>query len=1123
MTKTILKAALRGSSYLCSVALITVAAPQVALAQDAAPDCVDADSDGACDAVETADSGASIIVTGSRIAKPTLESTVPILSVAGESFIEQGTNNIGDTLNELPQLRSTRQSNNSATGIGIAGLNLLDLRGLGTNRTLVLVNGRRHVAADLTSNASSPDINTLPLDLVERVDIVTGGNSAIYGSDAIAGVVNFVLKRDFDGVQLRGGAGVSMPGGYGGNQFVSAVVGKNFADGRGNITLHGEYSRQDRILASQIPNLRTVEGLNIVDADPGTALNGSDGNPDSQYFTNIRQRNSSRYGLVIISQPNANPACGLGAGTTATNGTAFNCLLAFDAFGNLAPSNETVRFGTGPIGGAANATNLDTSREGDIYSILPRQSRYNANLLAHYEFSEALDAFVEAKFVRVNSFGSGTGYAGISGSFGTGFDQRERIRLDNPYLTTAQRTTIANALLASGCRSSLTQACSTTTSAAGYNGFLDAGQIAAINAGTYRFSLARLNVAGTPRDERFQRDTFRVVAGLRGTFMDDWTYEISGNYGRMEESTVTRGFIDAQRLALSLDAGFNPATNRIQCRSQYDPAAAVAYDRGVFQAGGTSRGNADQLARLAADIAACVPFNPFGDADNKAAQAYFVRPSFNEGWITQKVVSGFVSGDSSEFLNLWGGPVSFALGAEYREEDIYLKQDDFAGTAGNTNNVVLGPSGVFTDPPKFTVKEAFGEIRIPILADRPFFEELTLSGAGRVAKYQGGVGTVWAYNAGVDYAPVRDIRFRANYSRAVRAPFLSETSGALVNNFSPNFQDPCQPSQIGTGTQFRNANCTADLGGLPARNGAYSLKVVSGPNPNLQAENSDSWTFGAVLQPRWIPNLSLTVDYYDITVNGIIASPSAQQIANSCYDQPTLDNVFCRTFSRFRGPGVGPDSEVPGEILSNSLLQSPLNYASRTRRGIDTQLDYRTSLTDDVNLRLFAIWTHNLEINNYENPADPTFTNRILGELGDPEDEFRIDTDLSVGAFTFGHSLRYIGKMTVGAWENYFPLDNRAPQNLDASPIRYYPEVFYHNFRLEWDVNGEEGDGNLGRDLNFYVGVDNAFNKVPPLGASGSGAGGGGGGADRPGSANTTGAIYDVRGRQFYAGVKMKF
>lgn len=1119
---------LLASSALRSAAFIgltmTLAAP--AYAQETAPA---EDSDATLiqgDASETeteaaTDAGQSIVVTGSRIPRPNLVSTVPISSIAGDSLIEQGTNNIGDTLNELPQLRSTRQQQNASTGIGISGLNLLDLRGLGTNRTLVLVNGRRHVAGDITSNAQSPDVNTIPNDLIDRVDIVTGGNSAVYGSDAIAGVVNFVLKKDYDGVQLRGSAGIAMPGAYGANQFTSALVGKNFADGRGNITVHAEYAHQDRILASDIPHLRVVEGLGVVDTDPGTAVNGSDGNPDTQYFNDIRSRSISRYGLVFVSQPNANPACGTGTGTTATNGTAFNCLLAFGPDGSLAPSDEATRFSTGPIGAAVGGSRLDTQREEDTYSIIPQQDRYNANLLAHFEVAPALDVFVEAKYARIKSFGSASGYAGIQGTFSAGFDQRERIRLDNPFLTTQQRTTIANAILASGCRTSVNNACSTTTSAAGFNGFLDAAQIAQIAAGTYRFALGRSQINRGPRDESFTRETYRVVAGLRGQFNDDWNYEISANHGRMNEDTVNSGYIDAQRLALSLDAGRNPATGQIQCRSQFDPTAAVGYDRGAFQTGSSTRGNADQQARLAADIAACKPFNPFGDADNSAAQDYFEHTAGATAWIKQKVYSAFVGGDTSEFFNLQGGPVRFALGAEYREEDIYYQQDAYSSIAGNTNNVVLG---TFYDPATpFTVKEAFGEIQIPILADVPFFQELTLSGAARVAKYQGGVGTVWAYNTGIDYAPVRDIRFRANYSRAVRAPFLTETGGSQVNNFSPGFQDPCSNAQIGTGTQFRNANCVTDLAGLPARNGSYSLMVVSGSNPNLNAETSDSWTVGAVVQPRWVPGLAISVDYYDIKVTNIISSPTAQVIANSCYDQPTLDNIFCKSFQRFRGPGVGPNSEVPGEILGNSLLQAPLNFASRRRRGLDTQVDYRTKLTQDLGLRLFAIYTHNFQISNFENPGDPTFENRILGELGDPEDEFRVDTDLTMGAFTFGHSMRYIGKMTVGPWENYNSLGGRAPQNEDASPIRHYPAVTYHNFRLEWDVDSEQGNSSFGKNLNFYVGVDNAFNKIPPLGASGAGAGGGGGANDRPGSANSTGAIYDVRGRQFYAGVRARF
>src|SRR5262245_45524657 len=150
-----------------------------------------------------------VLITGSRIARPNLESSVPITTVTGEELFETGNTSVGDLLNDLPALRSTVGQSNSQRFLGHTGLNLLDLRGLGTERTLVLVNGRRHVGADILRNAVSPDINTFPSDLIERIDVVTGGSSAVYGSDAIAGVVNFVLKRDFEGLQFRGQGGQS--------------------------------------------------------------------------------------------------------------------------------------------------------------------------------------------------------------------------------------------------------------------------------------------------------------------------------------------------------------------------------------------------------------------------------------------------------------------------------------------------------------------------------------------------------------------------------------------------------------------------------------------------------------------------------------------------------------------------------------------------------------------------------------------------------------------------------------------------------------------------------------------------------------------------------------------------
>src|SRR5437868_7467916 len=242
----------------------------------------------------------AITVTGSRIRRPNLESVVPVTSVQGEQFFQRGGTDIGDTLNDLPQLRSTFAQQNPGLGIGIAGLNLLDLRGLGPKRTLMLVNGRRHVAADITSSASVPDVNTISSDLIERVDIVTGGNSAVYGSDAVAGVVNFILRRDFDGVQVRL-HGSEPAAGAGTTYFGSIMAGKNFGGGRGNITLQAEYNHESRIFASDLPWLRRQDGFIVsdVDAFPPSVTNahGNDFFPDRVFVTDIRSATISRFGL----------------------------------------------------------------------------------------------------------------------------------------------------------------------------------------------------------------------------------------------------------------------------------------------------------------------------------------------------------------------------------------------------------------------------------------------------------------------------------------------------------------------------------------------------------------------------------------------------------------------------------------------------------------------------------------------------------------------------------------------------------------------------------------------------------------------------------------------------------
>ncbi|WP_121115244.1 TonB-dependent receptor domain-containing protein [Croceibacterium ferulae] len=1068
-----------------ALALMGIAAP--AFAQDAtstttqpARDCADANTDGLCDG-ETVQSNA-IIVTGSRIARTNLDSPTPVTVVSGETFFNQATVNVGDALNDLPQLRSTFSQSNSGNSLGTAGLNLLDLRGLGTQRTLTLVNGRRHVAADILNNGVSVDVNTIPTDLVERVDIVTGGNSAIYGSDAIAGVVNFVLKDDFEGFQVRGHANVNTDGDFNG-QYISGLAGTNFAEGRGNVTVHAEFANQDRVFASNVPWLRQNNAFGVIDADPalGAGRNGSDGYPDRAFFRDIRSASIHYLGLVPIPQAAGAAGCGTGLGNSdggpVNTGTPYNCTYIFNPDGTLSPQTGS-RFSTGPIGGIVGG-NGQTGREGQVLSVLPSQERINVNLLAKFEVSPALIPFVEAKYVNIKTRGLNSGPAfGQGGTYG---DSRERPRLDNPYLNPAASTTIANAILASGLNATSLTARTPLTDV----------QRAAIADGSYRFAVARNLTDLGIRDEDSEREVYRIVAGLRGDFGSSFAYELSANYGKVTENTTVLGNLIPQRFMLAMDSARN-SSGQIVCRSQIDPAAAYEY------------GNPGDAEALAADIANCVPYNPFGAGDNRAAAAYITQDTVSKATLEQLVVSGFVSGDTSSFFELPGGPIGFAVGGEYRREELFFQADPLVESGRTFYNAL--PT---FDPEPFEVKEAFAELRLPLLADLPFVESFSVSGAVCVSDYNGATGTTWAYNGGAEWEIVRGLRLRGAYGRSVRAPNLQETSSSFGQNFAPGFSDPCLPQNIGNNPN-RLANCSADLGGLlnsaqfialPA----YSLEILSGANPDLFEETSDSYTLGAVFTPVAIPGLNLTVDYFDISVDNVITSLSAQNVVNACYDQPDLNNQFCSLFQRFRGPGAGPNGEVPGQVLDLSARITPLNFASRTARGIDFDLSYSTDLGADATVSTRFLYTHNIERSNFENPSNPDFENRILSELGNPKDEFRWNVNLNKGPVTLGYTMSYIGPQTINLYEDTNALPGACtpngcpPNNLDYADILEYPDVFYHDVRVEFEVE---------EDSRFTIGMDNILNTIPPLGLTGTGDGSG---------------IYRVRGRNMFVSFLGRF
>jgi len=1014
--------------------------------------------------VVTADAAAvpaddMIIVTGSRIRSRAADSQVPVTTVTGTELANTGNVSLGDALGELPSLRSTYSTANSTRFIGTTGLNFLDLRGLGISRTLVLQNGRRLVSASEGEN--TPDVNTIPTDLLDRVDVITGGASSIYGSDAIAGVVNFILKDKFEGISARAQSGISSRGdrpAY----FGSLTAGKNFAEGRGNIAVSGEYAKNGALSIRDRPNTEIRRQLVQVEFDP--AGSNTDGIPDRQFFNNVRNVLLSKGGSFVPTINTANPLTYLQR--TNADGTVARIarVYRFQPDGTIREADygaQDFRFGQNAAGafnasGPTNTLGGDGDTLRDYGQLQPDISRYSLNALGHFEISKAFVPYFEAKYVRVDSlqessptFGQGgTARGAIAGATFPSNSAGIPIRFDNPYLSTQAATFLR----------------SVTTPGDGY------------------FRINRNNIDLGSRGEDGRRETYRGVLGVKGTFDNDWSYDVSLNYGEVKNRILSLNNRLQQRFELAVDAARDPASGQIVCRAKLAAPAALP----VVDANGRPLPvNVAKNAALANDIAQCVPINVLGFGTPSPAAVNYVNTTTRyDGRQTQFDISGFLSGDLHQLFSLPGGPIGFAIGGEYRRE---TSRYSF-GSVVSSGLTFLNAIPDFA-PRALDVKEVYGELKVPLLKGIPFIQELSFDAAGRYSSYNNRTGGVFAWNAGAIYSPVSSLRFRANYSVSVRAPTPGDLYSSPTQNFA-NVNDPCDVLYIDSGSATRRANCAAaglpsGFINLPAR--SQSVELLSSGNDQLIEERSRSLTIGGAFTPRFIPGLNLSLDYYRITVKNVITSVSAQNVLNLCYDAPTLTNAFCPNVLR----------DATGAFLRPGVLTKSFNYAKRVAEGVDADVSYNYNLGRFGSLSNRAVLTWVRKRDNYPIITDQTFRDQILNELGDPEWAFNFSADWKMDKLSIGYRLRYLDKMYVNTIEDIISINGAGPQNPDFSNPLFYPETFYHDFRVAYDVN---------KRFQIYGGLDNAFDKQPPLGLTGSGEGSG---------------IYDNVGRFMYVGVKV--
>jgi outer membrane receptor protein involved in Fe transport len=1003
--------------------------------------------------------GETIVVTGSRIVSPNITSLAPVQVVGEQDIDKSGAVNVQDVLLENPAIGTPALSTtNSAFLTSGAGTATIDLRDLGSNRTLVLIDGRR-VVGGAGANTPVVDLNVIPTQFIERIDILTGGASSLYGSDAVAGVVNFIYKRNFQGLQLEGQYGITEKGDWPRYQL-SATAGANFADDRGNIMVHVGYSDDKGLLSRQRKNTR-IDDLSafFLYYDPAQFFTEyqpffSSFPVQGRFFTNDivptakgTQQYTFTFGPTGALQPcftTNGPTCA--SRVREPNPATTDCLenggtVLCDLNGNgtlrdtLLPDIGT---GTGP-----NGFNRQFFR-----TLSTPVKRWLFAERGHFDITDNISFITEVTYSKTSAK---TEIEPVP------LDVANIYRLDAlaPIQSNVNGVIVDNPFAPAALLAVATD----------HNGD-----------GLKDIGFARRLLEFGTRHYTADRDFFRIVTGFEGKlFNDRWNWDLTYNFGRTEEQQIANGdvnianfrnaFAAVQESATTGDLNGNGIIGDIVC------ASAEARAEG------------------------CVPLNIFGANTVSAAAINYIKAESNHSFKqTQQVVNANLSGS---VIDLPAGPLGLAVGAEYRKEQGEENWDALTNAGLLTGNALPDTSG------EFNVKEAYAEVNVPILKDLPFAKQLNLRAAGRISDYST-IGTTKTWNVGGDYAPIDDIRFRATYAKAVRAPNIGELFTGPSQTFPTGLIDPCQGVTLSsTGTLA--TQCLADPGVLAnvTANGKFvqtqaDKQGISGfttGNPNLGPEKAKSLTAGVVINPKSINmlrNLVLSVDYFHIKVTDAIAFPSRTNLLNQCYNLG--NNAACAFITRFQVPTGSSSAGALRFVNSAGINASVINTS-----GIDSVLQYRTGLDflmSGLSANARISWTHYFKGYVIELPGDTK--NPYVGEVGTSKNKANGTISFNTRKVGVSFTGTYIGK----ALEDDRFLDQVGLPH-DAIKI---PAEFYLDSQVSFTPI---------RNYEFYVGVDNLLdNKAPNL-LSGTT-------FNNTGS-DTAAAVYDIFGRRYYAGVRLKF
>ena len=949
-----------------------------------------------------------IVVTGSRIRRDTFSSPQPLSVVTAQSIREQGQVSLGDILLEQPVINPATNSQNSSSTLFLAGQTRADIRGLGPTRTLVLMDGRRLPFSDASSPAV--DLNTIPSLMVERIETIAGGASAVYGSEAISGVVNFIMKKEQDGLEIDLQAGTTEEGDGEENRF-GFNWGKKFFDDRLNVLIGGEFASQGAIMRKDrdwaIPGIR-------------------------------RDTTATPQSIITNSRSTTGPTPTFHFGNVVTNGVSAPRAVTLDT----RDPTRVVRLSAA----CSPVTVLPSCQDealfyGGIFDALQGKSnRQVVRGYVDYKITEHWKAFADVSYLH----GSGYGYFSPTFSSTNGAAPLPILtRGDNAYLDGSGATAAAlrSEWLAAG--KTLTQGSTATVG----KSFLELGR----------------------RDVKAEREQQRYTGGIEGqfqTFGRDVKVDAYIQYSKVEGTTTSYNVANIARLQQATDAVL--LNGQVVCRD------------------------------AAARAAGCAPWDLVNGGSREAVLwANGVATSDQQ---LSQTVGGL--NFATNLFDLPAGPVGVAFGAEYRKEKSQFVQDPLSATGALFFNAIGTREG------EYDTKEAYAEVRIPILKDLPFAEEFSIELAGRVADYSTIGGTdQWRIHA--EWAPVKDIRFRATEATAVRAPNIVELFAPQGRNFTSAAAPPVDPCdrdnfRLASAAQqaARRVTCAAAIPGYNPTTfvsnvgtGRPSLPLLQGGNPDLGPERAYTFQYGVVINPRWVPNLQISADFFKLNLTDAVGSiPINTLLGALCYDDattPVASNRFCQ---QIRRDANGATTGTVGGISEVVLVQQ--NVAATKVEGWDYAASYHFQTEDvfgrdygAIALRVDATWMYKFVSQGLPNQAFTQFANTITN--GTPEWKGSASARWTYDQFSFSWSTIYFGSMIA----------NQVQQAGVLDPYKT-GDYFRHDVRVTYQLNDE---------IRLRAGVINAFDRKPPrLPETYLGTG-------------TGSSQYDNGGRFFFIGANMDF